>query len=223
MPATPTLSLQGAVGQSADLVQLKNSTGTVLLAVNNAGQIAPSAVASVGLVIKGLASQSGDLLQVQNSGGTVMASFSSAGNLVFTQAGANITTPASGRLNIGGAVYGTGFFGTINTNGESGSAYAIDARGNTATGNFGVRIRGGNAANVGLVIQGETSQTGDLQRWNTSSGILTTVTNQGAINFASGNTSSTATIGAITAPVMVAGYITMQVAGTTVKVPYFNN
>lgn len=37
MPAVTTLSLQGAVGQSADLVQLKNSTGTTLTSTTAAG------------------------------------------------------------------------------------------------------------------------------------------------------------------------------------------
>lgn len=45
LPAVPTLSLQGAVGQSADLVQLKNSTGTILSLVDVSGNLnAPSLI-----------------------------------------------------------------------------------------------------------------------------------------------------------------------------------
>jgi len=47
MPAVATLSLQGAVGQSANLVEVKNSTGTVLVNVNLSGVLtAPSFVPS---------------------------------------------------------------------------------------------------------------------------------------------------------------------------------
>ena len=168
-----------------------------------------------------IAAQSADITQWQTANGTVQAKITSAGVLTFTQAGTAITTPASGRLNIGAAVYATGFFGTINVNGESGGGYSIDARGSTSSGNGGVRFRSGNAANFGLVIQGETSQTGDLQRWNSSTGILTAITAAGTINFASGNTSATANTGAVALPALAVGFIEMQVAGTTVKVPYY--
>ena len=82
LPATVTQIVQGASGQSADLMQWQNSSGTALLAINSAGQIAPSAVASVGLVVKGLASQTGDLQQWQNSAGTVLAKIAASGNIV---------------------------------------------------------------------------------------------------------------------------------------------
>ena len=47
LPAVPTLSLQGAVGQSANLVEVKNSTGTVLSLVDLSGNLsAPSLIPS---------------------------------------------------------------------------------------------------------------------------------------------------------------------------------
>lgn len=78
--------------------------------------------------------------------------------------------------------------------------------------------------NIGLIVKGRASQTADLQQWQSSvPAILTAITSAGTINFASGNTSATATAGAVTAPALVVGFITMQVAGTTVKVPYYAN
>ena len=80
------------------------------------------------------------------------------------------------------------------------------------------------AANTVAVIKGAASQTANLQEWQNSAGtVLTSILAAGTINFASGNTSATATAGAITAPALVTGFITMQIAGTTVKVPYYSN
>jgi hypothetical protein len=193
-----------------------------VLAITAATTLTSQAAASVGLIVKGAASQTANLQQWQNSAGTVLAKIDSAGNLVFTQAGANITTPASGRLNIGGAVYGSTAFGTISVIGDNGG-YAIDARGNAASGSTGGRVRPGNAANVGLIIAGESSQTADLQSWRSSTALLTSITAAGTINFQSGNTSATANTGAVALPALAVGFITMQVAGTTVKVPYYAN
>jgi hypothetical protein len=80
------------------------------------------------------------------------------------------------------------------------------------------------AATKGLIVKGFASQTANLQEWqNSAATILTSITSAGTINFASGNTSATATGGAVTAPALVTGFITMQIAGTTVKVPYYSN
>jgi hypothetical protein len=87
-----------------------------------------------------------------------------------------------------------------------------------------VSVIGRNAGAPVLVTRGAASQTADLQQWQNSAGtVLTSVTSAGTINFASGNTATTATAGALTAPALVTGYITMQIAGTTVKVPYYAN
>jgi hypothetical protein len=75
-----------------------------------------------------------------------------------------------------------------------------------------------------LTVLGAASQTAELTRWrNSSAATLTSITAAGTINFQTGNTSATATAGAVTAPALVVGFITMQIAGTTVKVPYYAN
>ena len=237
--ATPVFVVRGAASQSANLQEWQKSDGTITTFVNASGSfrigtnIVNTAMAlnldyagittGLGLVIRGAVSQTANLQEWQNSGGTVLTSVNSTGGLSLTQTGNAITTVAQGRANLGGAVYGSGFFGTVNVTGES-SGYGIDVRGNAATPSFGARIRSGNSANVSLIVQAESSQTANLQQWqNSSATIFTAITAAGTINFASGNTSATATAGAITAPALVTGFITMQVAGTTVKVPYYSN
>ena len=76
----------------------------------------------------------------------------------------------------------------------------------------------------GIIVRGLASQTANLQEWQNSSGtVLTSILAAGTINFASGNTSATANTGAVALPALAVGFITMQVAGTTVKVPYYAN
>ena len=204
--------VRGLASQTANLQEWQNSAGSILvritaagdyqvggtIAINASRDMAPrllyvngaatsasanvlTTAAVVGMIIRGAASQTADLTQWQDSAGTVLANITSGGNLVFTQAGNNITTPAAGRLNIGGAVSGTGYFGTINVSGENGG-YAIDARGNTATGSTGARIRSGNAANVALVVSSESGQTADLQTWNSTTAVVANVTSAGYVN-----------------------------------------
>jgi hypothetical protein len=214
LPATPTLSLQGAVGQSANLVEVKNSTGTVLLGINNAGQITPSAVASVGLVIKGLASQSGNLQEWQASDGFAYTRITATGNLTLNN---------NASLDMMTIVGTSGTTQILSTGGIRQNANITNSFGSGVTTATILTIGTFATTNVGLIIRGIASQTGNLQQWNSNTATLTAITSAGTINFQTGNTSATATIGAVTAPVMVAGYITMQVAGTTVKVPYYNN
>jgi hypothetical protein len=98
--------------------------------------------------------------------------------------------------------------------------------GGTSVGIAYVRLSNaaGDTSATTTVFRGIASQTGDFLRFqNSTPTTLTAITAAGTINFASGNTSATATAGAITAPALVQGYITMQVAGTTVKVPYYAN
>jgi hypothetical protein len=120
---------------------------------------------------------------------------------------------------------------------SSGSLLAsVNSSGNLVA-NTGLGVNNGYGSTANLAVFGSnsttrpsqvlkqgTSQTGDaLQVQNDTSVVLTAITTLGTINFASGNTSATATAGAITAPALVTGFITMQIAGTTVKVPYYSN
>jgi len=311
MPAVATLSLQGAVGQSANLVEVKNSTGTVLAIVDLAGNLnAPSLIPTGSTVptngvylpaanTLGLATASTSRVQIGSTGkigigitppsatsvnlasnmtgSTATTGFRSAGivqsdstatasyfaTAASTQAAAFTTTnlfhyqASQGTFGASSVVTNQyGFYVDSTLIGAATNNFAFYANtpsgagrwnlymngtaanyftGQTTVGSTSLTLGGGSVAQqfgvvsgatttVGAVIRGAASQSANLTEWqNSTPTTLTAITSAGTINFASGNTSSTATIGAITAPVMVAGYITMQVAGTTVKVPYFNN
>ena len=218
------------------------STKRVAIAQTNAGQIV--------LDVLGATSQTADLQQWRNSAGTVLASVDSAGKILvvgssldaFKSTGSSTTgyngLTVSNSTNAGTYVVGTAG-ASETTFGIANGFYIYDANAElmrlriNSSGLFGIglapsnaqlRIGNSTAANAGLMVVGAASQSGNLfEVQNSSAVVLTSLTSAGTINFASGNTSATATIGAITAPVMVSGYITMQIAGTTVKVPYYNN
>jgi hypothetical protein len=118
--------------------------------------------------------------------------------------------------------------GTVLTLINSGGNYASSARitlgSTTPSTNAQLVISSTSAGNIPAIMQGASSQTGNLLQFrNSGGGVLTAITSAGTINFASGNTSATATAGAVTAPALVTGFIEMQIAGTTVKVPYYSN
>jgi hypothetical protein len=175
------------------------------------GSFVAGTAAITPLVVQGNASQTASLQQWQFSDGT-----------------STVVMDAIGRTSIGTSnVYGTNQYGRFSARGNGASeSYSVDINGSTsATGLLAVaRIRSSVATEVTLIVQGFTAQSGDLQSWKNSSGTtLSAITSAGTINFASGNTSATATAGAVTLPALAVGYITMQVAGTTVKVPYYAN
>jgi hypothetical protein len=87
-----------------------------------------------------------------------------------------------------------------------------------------VSINPDGAARIGIRMRLAASQSSDAIRIESSTpATLFQILASGIINYASANTSSSATAGAITAPALVTGFLTMQVAGTTVKVPYYSN
>ena len=146
--------IQGAASQSADLLQIQNSGGTVLTKVGSTGDLTTGYVygsglrdtagsgpyinttttnvllnartaTNKGLVIQGAASQSANLLELQTSDGVLQTAFNSIG---YAQIGAG-TNPG---------------------------------------GQLGIPL--GSASNRGIVIRGAASQTANLQEWQDSSG-----------------------------------------------------
>ncbi|MDL2342454.1 MAG: right-handed parallel beta-helix repeat-containing protein, partial [Patescibacteria group bacterium] len=102
------LVIQGVASQSADLLQLQNSTGSVVAKIsatgyvtspgllgagssgfyldrNNAPTILGQGAGLTSLIVANQVGQTGDLLQLQNSGGTVLSRFDIAGNLNLGQ------------------------------------------------------------------------------------------------------------------------------------------
>ena len=157
------------------------------------GSFVAGTAAITPLVVQGAVSQTANLQEWQNSSGTILARITSVGDLDFPSSSSAVIRNANNASMIWQPATGWRF-----------TSYG--------------------ASNIPLIAKGNASQTGDLQQWQNSAGTaLTSILAAGTINFASGNTSATATAGAITAPALVTGYITMQIAGTTVKVPYYSN
>ena len=109
------VTIKGVSGQSANLTEWKNSSGTALTRIDAYGNIASdvnlnvygyiglgiAAVSTartiigsnnssmVGLIVKGASSQTGDLQQWQNNSGTALTKIDSSGNLYFINPTAN--------------------------------------------------------------------------------------------------------------------------------------
>jgi hypothetical protein len=104
--ATVAATFRGASGQTADMLQVQNNSGTTLLSISSLGGINNSTAGNislfqrlggapflgtlsvgtnfasqVGLAVRGAASQSANLLELQSSAGTNVAFFTSGGNL----------------------------------------------------------------------------------------------------------------------------------------------
>ena len=240
------VTVQGFASQTANLQEWQNSAGTVLARVSSSGLFSSAVgytngantgayietgsntlvllqriAGTVGVVVKGAASQTANLQEWQDSSGNILAQISSAGAMTFrANDGANnhrtiITTNTSGVI--------------FNSTRSAGAAsnfiiQTANVERFIVTENGTAQFTNVAAAAVAVVIQGAASQTADLQQWRSSTPTtLTAITSAGTINFASGNTSATANTGAVALPALAVGFITMQVAGTTVKVPYYAN
>jgi hypothetical protein len=183
------LSIRGISGQTANLQEWQNSSGTVLFSITSAGAFGNQVTAGAGIdvvgggnalrsiagaatvvpiVSKGATSQTAALQQWQNSAGTVLASVSASGD--FT---APINS-ASSFFNLSNATGGLAFSGTyiIRNNGT-----LVNIGPNTTTG-AQLTVTNQTAANVGLIVKGTTSQTANLQEWQNSAGTIVAKINQ---------------------------------------------
>jgi len=164
--------IRGAASQTADFLQIQNSSGTSYLTVNNIGSllfgtgsgsflsgssgrinVQLSDATAIGVSVRGAASQSANLQEWQNSGSTVIASITNGGALATTSYVQNVAA----------------------------NTPYIDF---TTANKMIVQTR--NAAYVGLTIRGSTSQSVNLEEWQDSAGtVLASISSAGASNFAS--------------------------------------
>jgi len=192
----PTASANGIVvkagsSQTADLQQWQDNSGTWQTAIGSGGfltsknggafglsaafsstavSIGTGNTTNKGLVVRGVASQSANLQEWQNSAGTVLTSLDASGNMTFTSTGNNISTPYQGRVNVAGAVYGSGiYYGSLNV-AQEGGGHAAAFAGRASSTTPVVLIRTADATNPGQVIRGSASQSATLQEWQDSSG-----------------------------------------------------
>ena len=148
-------------------------------AVSNAGgsTITASGATVKPLVLKGFASQTANLQEWQNSTGTVLANVDASGKLTVSS----------------GVIASTEFYSNGNV-AFSGSLTQVNSlsvgAGNSISGR--IQIKPYAANNVGLVIQGYTSQTANLQEWQDSAGtVLAKVTPTGSLVTTSTHTAKT--------------------------------
>lgn len=176
LPAVPVLSLQAALGQSANLTEWKNSSGTVLGAITTAGYLTIGRSSNVGAAA--ITVQNATAVthyHTDNSTATVPSYFFARGN--STGNGMNIGQVGDGA----NGVAAVNFRNSGNT-----EIFRIGQNGDLT-----VALQ--SASSIGLIIKGAASQTGNLQEWQNSSGTALarigstgSFTTSGAISIANG-------------------------------------
>lgn len=206
---------RGAVSQTAALQRWEESTGTVLTQITSTGDL----VGSANFGVRGRY-----ILNVPNTGAYLDTNLVSnafaivqrvAGNIAFVVRGAasqtaNLQEWQNSAGTVLASVTSAGNIALTSTFGIF-SAPQPSLR-NTSSGG-GIYFDSGSGGTAGSFI------------FRTGSGLVNvlTITGAGTINFVTGNTSATANTGAVALPALAVGFIEMQVAGTTVKVPYYAN
>jgi hypothetical protein len=179
--------IRGQAGQSANLQEWQNSSGTILSAIAGDGDIVSTEQISIGnmtplsgvrlsvytntdvkgLVVRGSGSQTANLQEWQNSTGTVLASVSATGAGSFaslTQNGNNVCDISN----------------NCSYAASSGSTSYIQ-NGTTIQTNANLAIQSASASSVGAVIRGAASQTANLQEWQNSAGTTLTAINSSGL------------------------------------------
>lgn len=212
------LIVKGFSGQTANLQQWQNSSGTVLSNVRSDGTVAApyfdnpeasgayaqfNAGGSIDVIsrvtaqptfrVRGSVSQTADLQQWQNSAGTILASISSTGKLTITN-----TSASASLIEVLGS--GSGTFVVSQTGGIITNGGLSSIGGGSYFGGYG------GSGDVVVTVTGASGQTGDLQRWTNFAGtVLAKMTSAGALDV----TGITVNGAAITTPLA-----TPTVAGT---------
>jgi hypothetical protein len=204
LPAQVGFTIVAASGQSANLTEWQNNSGTILARVTSAGlgvfttlnvnststTLGASSVAqqfgvvigaatSVGAVVRAATSQSANLQEWQDSSGTAMTWISATG-------GISLPRGSTFRFNAGIGVERAQI--TSNTAndlifGTAGGTEIFKLAGGATPG--GATLTVGTASAIGLIVKGAASQSGDLTQWQNSSGtVLSRVSSAGAITSA---------------------------------------
>lgn len=110
-PSSVVLVVKGAVGQTANLAEIKNNAGTILSSVSaNGAALFSVDVDTKPLRARGAAGQTNNLFEAQNSSGTPLAYIESAGYFNCELIAAGGVTFGRRRLEVGAADSGgTGF------------------------------------------------------------------------------------------------------------------
>jgi hypothetical protein len=179
LPATVTQTIRGALGQSADLMQILDSAGFVLAKVTSNGTINAAAVA-IG---------SGGSLSTDN---VVDRAFSGP-FLVMSSTVATMQTRAATNigLTVNGVTGQTANLMTFNVNGVAGGA-RVPAAGNYfiapgISSTFALDATAGTASTVPITVNGAAGQSTNLQIWRSSAGtVLARIGSDGNIETVAG-------------------------------------
>lgn len=203
LPATVTLSVQGALGQSANLQEWKDSTGTILSRVSSAGTIVVSAsgtrisgafgdglfivnnAAVVPMTVRGFTSQTANLQEWQTSAGITTSFVSPAGGLAI--GGGSLLSGTVGVLTLNASTPGIVVRGAASQTAnlqqwqisDGTVRSAVDTNGfiivggTTSISNAMISARPFGATQVGIAVRGTAGQSGNLQNWENSSATIT--------------------------------------------------
>lgn len=196
--STTPLTVVGLSGQTANLQEWKNSSGTVVAAVTPSGALTgyganlmqSFVTTRVPLTVKGSSGQTANLQEWQNSSGIVQSYVDSAGNINFSGSGSFaqastgialfVTNSASTTpLTIKAAASQTADLQQWQS--STGAVLSdINSAGELQVPRIGVgsvmptttqlQVTAAAASNIGVVTRGATSQTANLQEWQNSSG-----------------------------------------------------
>ncbi len=190
VPSSATLKgmkIKGAASQTANLLELQNSAGTILSSFSNSGalSIVSSSENEKPLIIKAAASQSANLTEWQDSAGTALTSITSAGNLSFKNGYTQQIEWTGGngaQITFAGSALHLQNQGVEVFNGNGGSAIANGVP-SFPRGLVVVPL----ATNyAGLVVKGTLSQTANLFELQNSAGtILSSFSSSGALSLIS--------------------------------------
>ena len=192
-----TSTIGGLPGGSDTQIQFNSSGsfgGAAALTYAASGSlltVTAQAASDKPLIVKGAASQSGDLQEWQNSSASVLAKIDSSG--IITIPSIHVTSQAGGTGSYGSPGTAAGNTGDLQYN--SAGVFAATTGFVYASSGTNLQITAQNATDKPLIVKGASSQSSNLQEWQTNSGtVLASISSAGVLNVP-----GTTTLGALTA------------------------
>jgi hypothetical protein len=177
-------------GAADGLLSISNSTGDLVWG----NTVRPSSSSTIGLVVKGVTSQSVSLQEWQISDGTVKTKIAPSGSLstpvrLFIDTG-DVRTTTSGIA--WGSTAGVNLYSPnvnqLATDANLFTSLKMHVGSATAFPGGQAQVTVNTASDIGMIVKGAASQTGDLQQWqNSSAAILASVDSAGNLTAANQN------------------------------------
>ena len=176
LPATVTLSVQGALGQSANLQEWKDSAGSVLGRVaSNAFIYAPSFGAGSGGFVStdNLVDRAftGSYLVLSSTNATILTRSATNVGLIIKGAASQSADYFQIQNSAGTVVVRADASNSVSVPfGQISAASGLVGAGTTRLGTAGVTAYANAATSNGIIVRGFASQSADMQQWQTSDG-----------------------------------------------------